>query len=175
MIILSGHVLRNQCTEFSENLYTHYSPYEDVHLVFSFWLDNFSSIYRLFSIYGLRNFVRACSKKSMHGIFWKFVYTLLTIWRCAPGIFILIGQFFFNLQAFFIDGLRHFVRACSKKPVHGFFLKFVHSLITIMKMCTWYFHIDWTIFHSGLIWGSLGYFHYILCAPRGVLVPQGQF
>ena len=34
--ILSGHVLRNQCTDFSENLYTHYSPYEDVHLVFSF-------------------------------------------------------------------------------------------------------------------------------------------
>ena len=42
----------------------------------------------LSSVWG-RDFVHACSEKWVHGFFWKFVYWLLTIWRCAPGIFIL--------------------------------------------------------------------------------------
>ena len=40
-MILSTHVLRNGCMDFSENLYTYYLPSEDVHLEFSYWLDNF--------------------------------------------------------------------------------------------------------------------------------------
>ena len=40
-MILSTHVLRNGCMVFSENLYTYYLPSEDVHLEFSYWLDNF--------------------------------------------------------------------------------------------------------------------------------------
>ena len=35
-IILSMHVQRNKCMDFSENLYTHYSLAEDVHLEFSY-------------------------------------------------------------------------------------------------------------------------------------------
>ena len=35
-IILSMHVQRNECMDFSENLYTHYSLAEDVHLEFSY-------------------------------------------------------------------------------------------------------------------------------------------
>ena len=36
---------------FSKNLYTHYSPSEDVHLEFSYWLDNFSSILQAFCLF----------------------------------------------------------------------------------------------------------------------------
>ena len=35
--------------------------------------------------------VHACSERWVHGFFWKYVHWLLTIWRCAPGIFIYIG------------------------------------------------------------------------------------
>ena len=35
-MILSTHVLRNGCMDFSENLYTDYSTLQDVHLVFSY-------------------------------------------------------------------------------------------------------------------------------------------
>ena len=41
---------------FSENLYTLYSPFEDVHLVFSYWLVNLSSFYRLFLAHLSRRF-----------------------------------------------------------------------------------------------------------------------
>ena len=34
--------------DFFENLYTDYSPSEDVHLEFSYWFDNFSLFKRLF-------------------------------------------------------------------------------------------------------------------------------
>ena len=37
------------------------------------------------------DFVNACSKKWVHGFFWKFVHKLPTIWKGAPGIYILIG------------------------------------------------------------------------------------
>ena len=45
-MILSTHVtvLRNGCMDFSENLYTHYSSSEDVHIL----MDNLSSFYRFF-------------------------------------------------------------------------------------------------------------------------------
>ena len=44
-MILSSLVLGNGCIDFSENLYTSYLSSEDVHLVFSYWLDNFSLFY----------------------------------------------------------------------------------------------------------------------------------
>ena len=47
-MILSTHVLRNGCMDFSKNLYTNYPPSEKVHLEFTYWVDNFSSLYRLF-------------------------------------------------------------------------------------------------------------------------------
>ena len=46
-MILSTHVLRNRCMDFSD-LYIDYSPSADVHLEFSYWMDNFSLFYRLF-------------------------------------------------------------------------------------------------------------------------------
>ena len=52
-MILSTHILRDGCIDFSENVYTYYSLSEDVHLEFSYWLDKFSSFYRLFSVFGL--------------------------------------------------------------------------------------------------------------------------
>ena len=50
------------------------------------------------------DYVQACSEKWVHRFLWKSVYWLLTIWRCAPGICILIGQLFFILQVFFLGG-----------------------------------------------------------------------
>ena len=47
------------------------------------------------------DFVHACSEKWVQGFFWKFVHLLLTIWRCAPGIFILIWIIFLYFTCFF--------------------------------------------------------------------------
>ena len=55
-MILSTHVLGNGCIDFSENVNTNYLSSEDVHLEFSYWLDNFSSFCTLFSVFGLNRF-----------------------------------------------------------------------------------------------------------------------
>ena len=55
-MILSTHVLGNGCIDFSENVNTNYLSSEDVHLEFSYWLDNFSSFYKLFSVFGISRF-----------------------------------------------------------------------------------------------------------------------
>ena len=66
-MILSMHVLRNMSIDFSEKLYIYYSTSEYVHLAFSYWLVNFSSFYRLYSVFGLS-----------HSLLWiKIVFKML--------------------------------------------------------------------------------------------------
>ena len=66
-MILSMHVLRNMSIDFSEKLYISNSTSENVHLAFSYWLVNFSSFYRLYSVFGLS-----------HSLLWiKIVFKML--------------------------------------------------------------------------------------------------
>ena len=66
------------------------SPSEDVHLDFSYWLDNFSSFYRFFSVFGLSSFFlkTRCSVLKIMKTFelniknvlllnWNFVFTIM--------------------------------------------------------------------------------------------------
>ena len=51
----------NWCMDFSEFdqselIWTYYSPSADVHLEFSYWMDNFSLFNRLFSVFGVLSF-----------------------------------------------------------------------------------------------------------------------
>ena len=89
-MILSTHVLRDGCIDFSENVYTNYSLSEDVHLEFSYWLDKFSSFYRLFFLFLdlvfflikrnsvlkiMRNF--DLSIENVLFLNWNFVFTIM--------------------------------------------------------------------------------------------------
>ena len=50
-MILSTHVLGNGCMNFAENLNSHLLSSEDVHLLYSFWLDHFFFISKAFSCF----------------------------------------------------------------------------------------------------------------------------
>ena len=52
-MILSTHVLGNGSIDFSENLYTNYLSFEDVHLEFSYSLGIFFHFKSFFSVFGL--------------------------------------------------------------------------------------------------------------------------
>ena len=60
-MILFTHALYRKCMGayfFFENLYTNYLLSEDVHLKFSYLLDNFSPLYRFFAVFGLCRFFK---------------------------------------------------------------------------------------------------------------------
>ena len=75
-MIFSTHVLGNQCMDFSEYLYTYYSPSG----IFSYWLNKFPSFYRLFSVFGLwyyahvRIYFRKLEAEAMHLLLWLTIF-----------------------------------------------------------------------------------------------------
>lgn len=106
-MFMLGHGLRDWCVDFSEKLYTLFSPYRIVHLIFSSRLNNFSLFYRGFfpqhyelshfvsnieMIYSLRDYCFCLGEEWNHCVHLHVVRPFL--WETSAWIFLKICTLF---------------------------------------------------------------------------------